>query len=533
MSAPAVTPTAETTRKGLPMWAILSLSLAIVGPTLAMSGNASGLALAVGKSAPLVMLIGLVGVALVGYAFIRLTRHMSHSGSAYALVGRTMGPRAGFFSGFALIATYLGFAAGCAGLFASFVNSFIAACQQGNSNPWQIPWIIPALVAIAVAAAVSKFNTRITLNVLLWVEGVGIIGMTILAIVIFARGGAHGVTPGGTGIDWGAFSLGHGTDFSAVLGGVVTAFLCWAGFEGCATLGEESANPKRDIPRTLSGSLILTGILFIVIMFAQTVGFGTNAAGLKLMGSSGNTVGVLAGQFIGQWFSLIIIFCGCMSSFACHLASAQSTGRMVAAFARDGFFPKALARHDQRTEAPVNAIWATLGVCLVIVLISVWTKWPNLGSGDGVALYMYFFYATAGCITLMVVYFMVEISALWFIVAPKFRQVAGNAAKPLGIVLTIIGAAGIVLILGFNIKNTDVSGTITWASPVYLGLGWCLLGLVIAMIARELVTTIGAGLTAQIELVGEHPSRSVVLEAADGITAHHGHEAAETTMDGE
>jgi amino acid transporter len=530
-AAPAVTPASVTTRKGLPLWAILSLSLAIVGPTLAMSGNASGLALSVGKSAPLVMLIGLVGVALVAYAFIRLPRHMSHSGSAYALVGRTIGPRAGFFSGFALIATYLGFSIGCAGLFASFVNSFIAACQSGSAHPYQVPWIIPALAAIAVAGAVSKFNTRSILNALLWIEGVGIAGMIILAVVIFARDGAHGVTPNGTGIDWSAFSLGHGTDFSAVLGGVVTAFLCWAGFEGCATLGEESARPKRDIPRTLSGSVMLTGILFVAIMFSQTVGFGTNAAGLKLMGASGNTEGVLAGQFIGQWFSLIIIFCGCISSFACHLASAQSTGRLTAAFARDGFFPRALARHDQRTEAPVNAIWAALGVSLVVVLVSLWTRWPSLGTGNDVALDEYFFYATAGCITLMIVYFMVEISALWFIVAPKFREVAGSAGKWSGVALTIIGAAGIVLILGFNVKDTDSGGTISWTSPVYIGLAWCLLGLVIALAARDLVTKIGKDLTTQIELIAERPSRSVVLEAAGGDPGarnRHG-----TTVDGE
>lgn len=466
------------------------------------------------------MLIGLVGVALVGYAFIRLTRHMSHSGSAYALVGRTIGPRAGFFSGFALITTYLGFTIGCAGLFASFVNSFLAACQENNSHPFQIPWIITALVALAMSAVTSRFDTRVVLNVLLWIEGVGIIGMIILTVVIFARDGAHGVTPGGTGIDWSAFSLGKGTDFSAVLGGVVTAFLCWAGFEGCATLGEESDNPKRDIPRTLTGSLILTGILFVVIMFAQTVGFGTNAAGLKLMGSSGNTIGVLGQQFIGQWFSLIIIFCGCMSSYACHLASAHSTGRLVAAFARDGFFPKPLAKHDQRTEAPVYAIWAVLAVSLAVVLITLGTSWPNLGSGNDVALNEYFFYATAGCITLMVVYFMVEISALWFITAPKFRAAAGSAGKWTGIALTVIGAAGILLILGFNIKNTDVAGVITWTSPVYIGLAWCLLGLVIALAARRLVTKIGEDLAAQIELVGEHPSRSLVLETVDGFAGH-------------
>ena len=93
----------------LPFWVALALSVALVGPTLAMSGNGQGLIGTVGKAIPLVFLIGLVGVSLVGYSFVRLTRHLNHAGSAYGLVGGTIGPRAGFFSGFAMLGAYVGF----------------------------------------------------------------------------------------------------------------------------------------------------------------------------------------------------------------------------------------------------------------------------------------------------------------------------------------------------------------------------------------------------------------------------------------
>jgi len=48
----------------LPFWVALALSVALVGPTLAMSGNGQGLIGTVGKAIPLVFLIGLVGVSL-------------------------------------------------------------------------------------------------------------------------------------------------------------------------------------------------------------------------------------------------------------------------------------------------------------------------------------------------------------------------------------------------------------------------------------------------------------------------------------
>ncbi|HEY0249413.1 MAG TPA: APC family permease [Gryllotalpicola sp.] len=510
-------PVAQRARKGLPLWAILALSLSIVGPTLAMSGNGQGLVLSVGKGVPLVLILGLICVALVAYGFVRLTRHMSHSGSAYALVGRTVGPRSGFFSGFAMIATYLGFATGCVGLFASFFNSFLAAAQGNPAHPFQLPWIVPALIAVAAAVGLTFIDAKRALTVLLWIEGVGIVAMLVLTFVIFARGGAAGVRDGAPGIDWSVFTLGHGVSASSVLGGIVVAFLTWAGFEGCATLGEESDDPTRAIPRVLIGSVAITGVLFTLIMFAETVGFGTDAKGLAAFGASGNTLGELGSSFVGNWFGLIIIFTGLMSSFACVIASAATSGRLVQAFARDGFLPQRLAKIDERTEAPRNAILAIIAVALVINVVSFLTRWPNNGGGadDNLAIDAYGLYATAGAITLMIAYLMVEIAAIWFVNAKKFAGVTQLKGRVAGTILPAIGAIAIVVVLVFNVKGTVGDDGVSWSSPVYIGLAWCLVGLVIAAAASRLTARIGEELARSIDLGEGIHTRGPVSEAVD------------------
>ena len=45
-------------------------------------------------------------------------------------------------------------------------------------------------------------------------------------------------------------------------------------------------------------------------------GFGTDAAGLEAFQSSGNTLGDLGSTYIGQWFSLLIIFTATVASSA-------------------------------------------------------------------------------------------------------------------------------------------------------------------------------------------------------------------------
>src|SRR3954452_6572577 len=396
-------------RRQLPFWVALALSVALVGPTLAMSGNGQGLIGTVGKSIPLVFLIGLVGVSLVGYSFVRLTRHLNHAGSSYGLVGGTIGPRTGFFSGFAMLGAYWGFSIGTLALTAAFTNAFIAQMQPGNDNPYQLPWLVVVVVGAAISLLLSGRDIRLLAKILLAIEGIGILSMIVLVVVIFAKGGAPS-----TGFDFSVFSFSGGVSASAVISGVVAAFLSWAGFEACASMGEETDDPGRNIPRALAGTLLLTGVLFVVVMFAQVIGFGTDQAGLDAFQNSGNTLGDLGGTYVGQWFGLVVILTAIVSAFGCHLATSATSGRMLYAFARDGFGPKALAHIHAATGGPRRATWLVVGVSLAVDLICGAVGWPDMGTGNA-AIDTYFLFAIAGSVCLMVCYLLVEIAAAWFV----------------------------------------------------------------------------------------------------------------------
>lgn len=480
----------------LPFWVALALSVALVGPTLAMSGNGQGLIATVGKSLPLVFLIGLVGVSLVGYSFVRLTRHLNHAGSAYGLVGGTVGPRAGFFSGFAMLGAYWGFSIGTLALTAAFVNSFIAALQPDNPTPYEVPWLVIVAIGAAVSFLLSGRDIQLLAKILLAIEGLGILAMVVLVVVIFAKGGAPS-----TGIDFSVFSFSGGdVSSAAVLAGVVAAFLSWAGFEACASMGEETDDPKRNIPRALAGTLILTGVLFVVVMFAQVVGFGTDPAGLEAFQGSGNTLGDLGGTYVGQWFSLVIIFTAIVSAFGCHLATSATSGRMLYAFGRDGFGPRALAHIHPRTGGPRRATWLVVGVALVVNLLCGATGWPDMGTGND-AIDAYFLFAVAGSVCLMVCYLLVELAAAYFVGAPKFVAVHGGAGKVAGLVLPLLGAVVIVTVLWFNVKDAE-----SWTAAPMLGLYWCAVGLVIAIAASGIAKRVGASLAEELDMAGDAAS---------------------------
>jgi amino acid transporter len=79
-------------RRELHLFEALAISVGIMAPTAAMALNGVAPAGLVGRAVPLAFLFAAIAIALVSYAFIRLTSYFNHAGSAYALVGVTVGP---------------------------------------------------------------------------------------------------------------------------------------------------------------------------------------------------------------------------------------------------------------------------------------------------------------------------------------------------------------------------------------------------------------------------------------------------------
>lgn len=463
-------------KRKLKLWEALALSLGLMGPTLAMSGNGQGIIGTVGKAVPLVFLLGFIGVGLVAYGFIRLTQRYNHAGSAYALVGATMGPRAGFTAGFALLGTYIFFTICTAAVFGAFLNALLGSLFAGD------PAVGYGIAALGCLVLTGYMNTRDTSTVsraLLAIEGLGIAAMLLLVVVIFGKGGAEP-----TGIDFSTFTP-DGIGVDAVLAAVVAAFLSWAGFEACASLGEETDDPRRNIPRALFGSVLLTGLLFVVVMFAQTIGFGTDANGLAAFQGSGNTLGALSETYIAHWFALMVLVTAVLSAFASNLSSVMAAARLAMALARDGFGPRQFAEIDPTHRTPRNAVLAVAGIGIVVNVATWLTKWPVMGTGDA-AIDAYFFFAVVGATCLLFVYLLVEVAVF---AASRKGLITVRAPE---LVLPALGGAFILVVIIYSVK--DASGF----APAYVAIAWVLAGLLVAALASKLAARIGASLTQEL-----------------------------------
>jgi amino acid transporter len=67
-------------RRELRVWEAFAISVGIMAPTAAMALNGVLPASIVGRAVPLAFLLASIAIALVSYAFIRLTTYFNHAG---------------------------------------------------------------------------------------------------------------------------------------------------------------------------------------------------------------------------------------------------------------------------------------------------------------------------------------------------------------------------------------------------------------------------------------------------------------------
>src|SRR5258707_5323529 len=123
---------------------------------------------------------------------------------------------------------------------------------------------------------------------------------------------------------------------------MVFAFLAFVGFETAAPLGEETHNPKRNIPRAVVFSAIAIGLLYTLAAFA-----GVN--GWRFLNTRGSPASAapwadLAKKYWGTVGPVIISFAILNSALGNGNAGINATSRVAYAMGRIGTLPRAFAR---------------------------------------------------------------------------------------------------------------------------------------------------------------------------------------------
>jgi amino acid transporter len=449
----------HTLRRNLTVWGAVGASVGLIAPSMAININPQAPAGQVGRAVPLVFLLATVGVLLVAYGFIRLCQYFNHAGSIYGFIGVTLGPRAGFVAGWALLGTYIAYAATTIAGVGLFGSQFFQSTGVWKGASW-IPFSLLAFVVIwALAARDTKLSTRTLLSI----EGITVAFIILVTVTVFAKliGGSP---PGNQSFTLDVFSLPSGVGVSALFFAITFGFLSFAGYEVASTLGEETEDPRRAIPVAILGTVIFAGLFYTVVSMAESMGFGTDAAGVAAFTSSGSLVGDLGRNYLTSWVGDVITLGAAFSAFGSALACAIGGSRLLFAFGRDGFGDERLGHTSPTHGTPVVAL------AVVMVVVAVETFGLRLVATDQV-INIFFWTATYGTLSLLVAYLLSTVGAMRFLFFGGRRLVASWEA--------VIPVAAIAFLLYTLYKNVYPVPAWPYKLFPYVVLAWLAVSLLI------------------------------------------------------
>lgn len=378
-----------------------AFSIGLIGPVGAMAVNGVGAAGILGSGATWAFVFALLGVVLVAYGFIHLSRHIAHSGSVYGLVGVTLGPRTGFVAGCALAFAYLTIGTGSTIAIALFLSQVL----QELGLAAEPDWLLVGLVAVAIVGALSFTRIRVVTKTLLVIEILGAALVLLLAVVILVRLGTAG-GPQGQRLTWEFLALPAGVDVSAVGAAAVFGFLAFAGFEGAASLGEETLDPRRQVPRAIVIAVALVAGFYLLTVVAQSLGYGTSPAGVEAFQNTPSAYGELAALYVGKPLAVALNLAAALSSIAITIGTMNAAARILFATGRGAGDTRVLARLSSSGE-PLVALTITL---VVAALIMIGQRLAGTAVLDAVL-----YWLTIGTISLLCAYALATVGALRFL----------------------------------------------------------------------------------------------------------------------
>jgi amino acid transporter len=434
-----------------PVFGAILLLVTVVGANNA--GKGAGLA------TPVAIIIAAIGLGALGWIIAQFAKRIHAAGALYDYISAGFGERAGFVFGWVYLGGLIVLAVAIPLLIGGLVQGWLTSPPHNFGWPY---WVWD-LIYCAILFAVLYFGVKISTRVQLALVFVSATVVTIFMIYVIFKSGSASSAP---------FNPSKAGGVNNLFYGVLYAILLFVGFESAANLAEETDNPKRNIPRAVLWSVGLVAVYFVLVSYAQAVGFHLD---VKAWATSGAPVLVLAlpkgaggygSQFLFDVMNLILI----LDVAAVGIGAATAASRLLFSLGRDRRVPGVFARVSPRFGTP----W--LAIATIVILAVAEIAWVRLAHGvfdlNGQPEFFVFFLwmAQYGSMSLAVMYAVVSVAGgfgLW------------NQSNRTMLVIAVVVA---LVVTGLAIFSAVYKVPSPFNTAIYWFLGWAAVGVVILLV---------------------------------------------------
>lgn len=217
----------------------------------------------------------------------------------------------------------------------------------------------PMLFGIKIIADLPAFSIVVFITALVYigiyeskVAGNIMVLLKLIILFIVISVGAFYINPS----NWSPFAP---NGLGGVMKGVAGVFFAYIGFDAISTTAEECKNPKRDLPRGMIYSLIITTVLYILISLVLTgmvnykeLGVGDPLAYAFKIVNMEKLSGIIAFSAVIAMASVLLVF-------------QVGQPRIWMSMSRDGLLPKKFSKIHPKYQTP----WFSTLITGIIVAI--------------------------------------------------------------------------------------------------------------------------------------------------------------------
>jgi len=445
----------ELKRGRLTLPEVLAQSVANMAPSAAMALLPLLVFAGAGNGTWVSFTIALLALLCIGYCAAQFARRINSAGSFYVWVSKALRPSFGHAAGWGLILGYL--ATGMATVYGFAIYGADLLTRLGAPGNNRGILVALFLLDTLLAAGVAFFDIGVSARTALILESLSVTIIFILCVNIWVHNG--------TVFDTKQLSL-TGVKPGGILVGTVLAIFAFVGFESAGSLGVESKNSFRNIPRAILWSCLIVGLFYVVVSYSQIYGFQNVKGGI--LGSTAPLPDLATDTGIGFFAYLLDIGIVC-SMFACTLACINAGSRLIFSMARDGMGHSTMgAVHRVRSTPHIAIAVAAVPMIAVPIVTTIINQAAVNATG---------WVGTVATFGFMLGYALVGIGA------PIFLRRAGVPAT-LAWILGLLGAAIMVFVFWANWLPQTIPGNLfppltgAYRWLPYIFLVWTAIGIV-------------------------------------------------------
>jgi amino acid transporter len=420
-------------RGALSLVDISASTMANIGPAYSFYFGIGFLVLTAGIAAPLTIIVAGIAIALLGNTLAQFSRAQPSTGGFITFVGKTFGGTSAvgtaLLCGIGYIIAISSVLAICGGFLSITLNYYFK---------WNVPWGILAVILVAGAVVMMVRGVAVSTKLAGLFFGFELLVLVVVSVAALIKNGGH--------LSFTPFEPSHITNgFSGLAAGFPLAIYLFIGWENSAALAEETANPRREVPRAVFLSVALMVVSYVLFSYATISDFGYNANKLGAAEIPFLTVA----HNVAAFFALCGYVAGMTSTLGVLLSAANSQSRLIFNAGREGLLPRWLGKVHPTRRTPVNAIYAFVAFAGLIIVV--WAVLHLIGGakhGNMDPVTFFVESSTMGTILVLVVYFLSNLALPFYYL--KYRRREFSAVKH--VILPALGMVAIGVPMYYLVK---------------------------------------------------------------------------------